>query len=112
MSDEREDTSPSEETCRYFAEKGEAHLDRFQAILERAREMLANGEVFEPAGGIDPHQYHYPWESTQPPDAQMRIWRATADDFATGQGLTVHYGVGRARDEDEFRRQIAREFGF
>lgn len=113
MSDERDDTPPPEETCRYFAEKGKAHLDRFQAILERARAMLASGEVPESAGRLDSHQYRYPWATTQPPpDAQTRIWRATVDDFATGEGLTLHYGAGRARDEDEFRREIAREFGY
>lgn len=102
----------SEETVRYFAEKGSAWLTMVQAGLARAQEMVASGEVEEPAGGVDPHYTPYAWESTEPePDAPFRIWRATAEDFATGEGMTVYYAVRRARDADEFRRMISREFG-
>lgn len=108
-----DDTPPSDRTCHYFTEKGEAFLDRTQSILDRARAMLTRGEVAESSVGLDSNPYRYPWATTQPPpDAQTRIWRATVDDFATGEGLTIYYGARRARDEDEFRREIARAFGY
>lgn len=63
--------------------------------------MLANVEVAD-LQGIDPHLHRCLWLTTEPPsNARSRTWRATADDFAIGEGPTVSYGASRARDEDE-----------
>lgn len=35
----------------------------------------------------------------------------SVDDFATGEGLTIHFAVAAARSEGEFRRRLATEMG-
>lgn len=59
MNEKHDDRPPSEDAIRYIAAKGEAALDRIQRVLDRAKAMLARGEVAEPADGIDPLQHLY-----------------------------------------------------
>ncbi len=93
MTGSRNTPPPSDGAARYFAEQGIEKNEQVQAIVDRAREMLASGEVVPPADGEDPHRPPpYPWESTQPPaDLPRRVWLAAVLDFATGEGMTHHF---------------------
>ncbi len=104
---------PSDGAARYFAEQGAEKIEQVQAIVDRAREMLASGEVAPPIDGEDPHwPPPYPWESTEPPaDLPRRVWLAAVMDFATGEGMTHHFAATLASDEDEVRRSLSREIG-
>lgn len=54
----------------------------------------------------------YPWEVTEVQAGHRRsIWLASIQDYGTGEGLTVHFGVSFAHDEDEFRRCVSLELG-
>ena len=54
----------------------------------------------------------YGWEVSEPKsDAPRRVYLGSDSDLATGRGHTVHFAVGLARDEDEFRRQLAAYIG-
>jgi hypothetical protein len=105
--------APSEAIARHLAGKGEAAVEQWQAVVDRAREMLASGEVRPPVDGIDPHRPPpYPWETTERRlDTPRRVWLGYVNDYATGEGSSVYFGAGFARDEDEFRRRLSLELG-
>ncbi len=113
MTNSQNTPPPSDGAARYFAEQGVGKIEQVQAIVNRAREMLASGEVAPPADGEDPHRPPpYPWELTERLlDEPNRVWLASVDDYATGEGLSVYFAAGFAADEDEFRRSISREVG-
>lgn len=75
--------------------------------------MLATGEVPPLPDGEDPHRpVPYPWEATEVQAGQRRsIWLASIEDYRTGEGLTAHFVVSFAHDEDEFRRRVSLELG-
>ncbi|WP_126174492.1 hypothetical protein [Altericroceibacterium xinjiangense] len=103
---------PSEAAARYLADKGIARIELMQATVDRARELLESGEISEPVEGTEPNSAIYKWEKTErSPDAPRRVWIATVEDFATGEGVSIHCVAGFAGDADEFRRQIAPELG-
>ena len=110
---EKETAGPSEALATHFARKGEESVAELQATVERAREMLASGEVQpyaeeENAFEVPP----FDWEVSEPmTDAPRRIYLGSVSDLATGQGHTVHFAAGLARDEGEFRRQLAAHIG-
>lgn len=105
-------TAPSEAIARHLAGKGEAAVEQWQAVVDRAREMLASGEV-RPLDGIDPHRLPpYPWETSgRRLDAPERVWLGSVEDYASGEGISVYFAAGLAHDEDEFRRSLSIEFG-
>ncbi len=113
MSEGSDTSAPSELVARHLAEKGEAVIEQMQATVDRAREMLAAGEVSPPPDGIDPHRPPpYKWEITERLlDEPNRVWLASVDDYGTGEGLSVYFAAGFAHDEDEFRRRISLELG-
>lgn len=105
--------APAEDVARYLAEKGGAAIDQWQAIVDRAREMVASGDVEPPRDGIDPHRpLPYPWETTERRlEAPKRVWLGSVEDYATGEGLSVYFAAGLAHDEDEFRRSLSFDLG-
>ena len=109
----KEKARPSEALATHFARKGEAAMAELQATVERAREMLASGEVQPYEEGEDPFDVPpYDWEVSEPKsDAPRRIYLGSVSDLATGQGHTVQFAAGLARDGDEFRRQLAAHIG-
>jgi hypothetical protein len=113
MSEEPEKAAPSEGIARLLAEQGEAAVHRMKATVERAHEMLANGEVSPPVEGVDPHApAPYAWEKTEPRlDLPRRVWLASVSDFGTGEGMTAYFGASYAHDEDELRRWLSRQIG-
>ncbi|MDP4574419.1 hypothetical protein Q9K02_04610 [Qipengyuania sp. G39] len=110
---EKQTAKPSEVLAAHFARKGEESVAELQATVERAREMLASGEVQPYAEGENPFEVPpFDWEVSEPKtDAPRRIYLGSVSDLATGQGHTVHFAAGLARDEDEFRRQLAAHMG-
>lgn len=110
---EKEMAKPSEVLASHFARKGENAVAELQATVERACEMLASGEVQPYSEGENPFDVPpYDWEASEPQsDAPRRIYLGTVSDLATGQGHTIHFAAGLARDEDEFRRQLAAHIG-
>lgn len=105
--------TPSEALATHFARKGEDAVAELQATVERASEMLAIGEVQPYGEGENPFDVPpYDWEVSKPKsDASRRIYLGSVSDLATGQGHTVHFAAGLARDEDEFRRLLAAHIG-
>ncbi len=112
MSEEQK-AKPSQALATHFAHKGAEAVAELQATVERAREMLESGEVQPYGEGENPFEISpYDWEFSEPKrDAPRRIFLGSVSDLATGQGHTVHFAAGLARDEDEFRRQLAAHIG-
>ena len=110
---EKEKAKPSEALAKHFARKGEEAVAELLATVEPAREMLASGEVQPYVEEKNPfEQPPYDWEASEPKsDATRRIYLGSVSDLATGQGHTVQFAAGLARDEDEFRRQLAAHTG-
>ncbi|CDO37807.1 hypothetical protein [Novosphingobium sp. KN65.2] len=105
----RETPLVSETMARLLAGKGEETLDQWAATIARARELLQTGETVPE---LPLPETSYPWEATERRlNAPRRIWCASGEDHVTGAGLCAYFASGFARDEDEFRRRIALEFG-
>ncbi len=88
-------------------------LDMIEATLNLARQLLASGEVQPYRKGENPFELApYTWETAETPaEAQRRIFLGTVSELATGQGHTVWFAAGLARDENEFRRKLAAHIG-
>ena len=97
----------------HLARKGPEELDKMQSTIDLARQLLASGEVEPYADGENPFELPpYPWEVSEPQrNAPRRIFLGTVSELATGTGHTVHFAAGFARNEDEFRRQLATHIG-
>ena len=110
MSDE---AKPASSLAEHLARKGPEEVDRLQATIDLARQLLASGEVEQYAEGENPFELpSFPWEVSEAPiDLPRRIFLGTVSDLATGTGHTVYFAAGLARDEDEFRRQLATHIG-
>ncbi|AIT82786.1 hypothetical protein [Novosphingobium pentaromativorans] len=105
----RETPLVSETMARLLAGKGQETLDQWAATIARAGELLATGEAVAEPAAAEPA---YPWELTESClEAPRHVWCAGAEDYATGAGQGAYFAAGFARDEDEFRRRIALEFG-
>ncbi|WP_343342958.1 hypothetical protein WJT74_06565 [Sphingomicrobium sp. XHP0239] len=108
-----EDTKPSEFLANHLARKGPDEVKKVQASVDRARELLASGEVQLYREGENPFELApYPWEVSEvPANAPRRIFLGTVSDLATGQGHTVYFAAALAWNEDEFRRKMAAHIG-
>lgn len=106
---EEESYEPVHALAEHWARKGPGELEKVQATVNLARQLLAGGKVQPYDEGENPFEVaRYPWETSKPPaDASRRIFVGTVSDLATGQGHTVWFAAALARDEDEFRRQLA-----
>lgn len=97
----------------HWARKGMDEVEKLEATIALARELLVSGKIKQYRKGENPFEVPlYPWEATNAPLASPRhIFVATVSDLATGQGHTVYFAAGFARDADEFRRQLAGHIG-
>ena len=112
MSDDAKSATPTFFAV-HLARKGSDELDKLQATIDLARQLLASGEVEPYADGENPFELPpYPWEITEVQrNAARRIYLGSVSDLATGTGHTVYFAAGLARDEDEFRRQLSAHIG-
>lgn len=110
---EKKEAGPSAFLAEHLARKGPDELDRMQATIDLARQLLVSGEVQPYAEDENPFELPpYPWEITEVRrNAPRRIFLGTVSDLATGTGHTVYLAAGLARDEDEFRRQLSVHIG-
>ena len=108
-----ENTKPSEFLANHLARKGPDEVEKVQASVDLARQMLESGEVELYGEGENPFELPpYPWEVSEVrSNAPRRIYLGQVSDLATGQGHTVYFAAGLARDEDEFRRQLVPHIG-
>lgn len=108
-----ERATASDPLARHWARKGSDELDMIEATLNLARQLLASGEVQPYRKGENPFELApYTWETAETPaEAQRRIFLGTVSELATGQGHTVWFAAGLARDENEFRRKLAAHIG-
>ena len=108
-----ENTKPSEFLAKHLARKGPDEVEKIQATVNLARQLLASGEVQPYAEGENPFELPpYPWEISEvPANSPRRIFLGTVSDLATGQGHTVYFAAALARNEDEFRRKLAAHIG-
>ena len=108
-----ESHEPIHALAEHWARKGPGEVDKVQAIVNLARQLLASGEVQPYAKGENPFELApYPWENAKTPaEAQRRIFLGTVSDLTTGQGHTVWFAAGLALDENEFRRKLAAHIG-
>ena len=100
-----------EELARKIAANGASYLPRYQRALERARDILTKRELDKIETRGSPL---YPWElgePVHPPDAMPRLFTASVDRGATGEGVTLQFVAKLARDEIEFRRLLAIRVG-
>lgn len=97
MISRRNTPPPFEAAAPQLVEKGIGGIEQVQPIVDRAHEMLATGEVAPPFGE-DPHRPSpYPWEVADArADMPKRVWVGAVEDFATGDGLTVHFAAALA----------------
>lgn len=99
-----------EQAARELAARGKATVARVAAIAEQARELLETEDIHPIA---PPEREPYAWEASE--DFQIgapaRVYVASVEDFATGEGLTVSFFAGRAPSENAFRRSIALKVG-
>lgn len=96
----------SDQVVRHLAGRGKEEIDRMQDLIDRARLLLANGEL------ATEDITSYWWESDRgsTPDKPPKIWVTYITHSATGEGLTHQIYVGLSSSEGEFRRQISQEF--
>ena len=108
-----ESRQPSEALAMHLARKGADEVEKLQATIQLARQLLASGEVQQYGKGENPYEVPpYPWEVTEARmNAPRRIYLGTVRDLTTGEGYTIYFAAGLARDEDEFRRQMASQIG-
>lgn len=103
----------SDPLARHWARKGPVELEMIETTLNLARQLLASGEVQPYREGENPFDLApYSWETTETPaGAKRRIFLGSVSDLASGQGHTVWFAAGLAKDENEFRRQLAVHIG-
>ncbi|MCA0978833.1 hypothetical protein LCM19_10700 [Qipengyuania flava] len=97
----------------HWARKGPDELEKMQATLNLAHQLLVSGEIQQYAKGENPFELPpYNWEISEPHgDAPKRIFLGTVSELASGAGHTVRFAAGLALDEHEFRRQLATHIG-
>ncbi len=107
------DAGQIEWLARVVALQGKAEAVRLQAIAERAQEMLADPAFATSTAGVTRQPTPHLWEAEEvfPPGARRATYLASAEDYATGEGLTIYFAAGFGRSEGEFRRKLAGEWG-
>lgn len=108
------DAGRIERGARYLAVKGEAEVAMVLAIGRRAEALLADPSFTMTLTAAETAaKAPFAWEAAElfPVGAPVSLWLGSVDDFATGEGLTIHFAVAAARSEGEFRRRLAAEIG-
>ena len=109
------DARRGERLARHLAVKGEAEVAMVLAIARRAEALLADPGFATTLTAAEKVAAPAPfdWEAVElfPAGTPVSLWLGSVDDFATGEGLTVHFAVAAARSEGEFRRRLAAEMG-
>jgi hypothetical protein len=100
-----------EELARKIAANGATYLPLYQAALERAREILATGEIDKIETWGSPLYWWEYGEPDHPPDVASQLFTASVESTATGGGMSVDFAAGLARGEVEFRRSLALKLG-
>lgn len=101
-----------ERSARILAAQGPEAIANIEAIANRAKAMLAAGEVEPSPVGPPPPPEPFWWQVEQVDAAAPReIWMAAVEDSATGEGITGYFLAGLFRSEAEVRRQLAGEVG-
>jgi len=108
-----ENTKPSEFLANHLARKGPDEVEKVQASVNLARQLLASGEVQQYAEEENPFELApYPWQVSEvPANAARRIFLGTVSDLSIEQGHTVYFAAALAWNEDEFRRKLAAHIG-
>lgn len=108
-----ESYEPVHALAEHWARKGPGEVEKVQATLNLARQLLASGEVKPYSEGENPFEpVPYPWETTEvTPNIPRRIFLGTVSDLATGQDHTFYFAAALAWDEDDFRRKMAARVG-
>lgn len=97
----------------FLAGLGRTAIAEMRMIVERAEQLLddpaadviiADAELSPPTSGS-----HSEVEIAD--GAPTLIFRASVPEFASGEGLTVHFLAGQATSEADFRRMLIRKFG-
>ena len=90
-----ESHEPIHALAEHWARKGPGEVDKVQATVNLARQLLAGGKVRPFGEGEKPFEVApYLWENTKPPaDASRRIFLGTVSDLVTGQGHTVWFAA-------------------
>jgi hypothetical protein len=75
--------------------------------------MLADPGFAASTAGVTRQPTPYAWEAEEvfPAETRRAAYLASAEDYATGEGLTIYFSAGFGRSEGEFRRKLAREWG-
>lgn len=96
-----------------MAQKGADHVDRLLRILTRARAMIDDPAFARRLAAAAAAPALYAWEADEglAPDMPLQLLAGTCFDGATGEGLTMHMLVTRARSEAEYRRLLAARVG-
>ncbi|MFN3387568.1 MAG: hypothetical protein ACK40O_01450 [Allosphingosinicella sp.] len=108
------DAGRVERVARHLALKGEAEVGMVLAIARRAEALLVDpGFATLAAAEKATAPAPFTWEAAElfPVGTPVSLWLGSVDDFATGEGLTIHFAVAAARSEGEFRRRLAAEMG-
>ena len=109
------DAGRIERAARNLAVKGEAEVAMVLAIARRAEALLADPGFATTRSAAEKAIAPVPfaWESAElfPVGTPVSLWLGSVDDFATGEGLTIHFAVAAARSEGEFRRRLAAQIG-
>ena len=97
----------------HWARKGAAEVEKMDATITLARQLMASGEVETYAEGENPFELPpYYWEVSEVrTECPRRIFLGTVSELASGAGHTIHFAAGLSRDEDEFRRRLAAHIG-
>lgn len=110
-----EDACRIERVAHHLAVKGEAEVAMVLAIGRRAEALLADPSFATTLTAAEKAEAPAPfaWEAAElfPVGTPVSLWLGSVDDFATGEGLTIHFAVAAARSEGEFRRRLAAELG-
>ena len=111
MTEERK--AALERQARHVAKLGLTSVEHMEAVIAGARKLLEAGAIVPPPDEENPYlPQPYAWQLSEGrDDLPRRVWLGTVEDFATGEGHSIYFAAGFARDEDEFRRDIARELG-
>lgn len=108
-----EGNSTLERQARHVAKLGLTSVEHMEAVIDGARQLLETGAIVPPPDEENPYlPQPYAWQlSERRDDLPRRLWLGTVEEISAEEGHSVYFVANFARDEDEFRRNIAVELG-